>query len=162
GKLSLKKRYQLGQALRDKKYQQAFVLPNSWKSALIPFFAKIPQRTGWRGEMRYGLLNDVRLLDKKRYPKMVQRFVALAYEKDNLLPITIPVPRLKPVVDEQRTALKKYGLSIEKPILALCPGAAFGPSKQWPIEKYIEIAKAKIAVGWDIWLFGSKADREIT
>lgn len=81
GVFALKERYQLGKSLRNVGYQQAILLPNSFKSALIPFFAKIPLRTGWRGEMRYGLVNDYRLLNKKNYPLMVQRYLALAFEK---------------------------------------------------------------------------------
>ena len=71
-------------ALRANRYDRAYVLPNSFKSALVPFFADIPQRTGWRGEMRYGLLNDVRVLDKAAFPLMVQRYVALAYDKGRI------------------------------------------------------------------------------
>src|SRR5580692_1015255 len=70
GQLKLGERYRIAKSLRDKKYDQAIVLPNSFKSALILFWAKIPVRTGWRGEMRWGVLNDVRTLDKTRYPLM--------------------------------------------------------------------------------------------
>ena len=80
GKLELGMRQQVASTLKPEQYDQAFVLPNSLKSALIPFLAEIPVRTGWRGEMRYFLLNDIRLLSKKRYPLMVQRFIALAYQ----------------------------------------------------------------------------------
>jgi lipopolysaccharide heptosyltransferase II len=71
------------------KYEQAILLPNSLKSALVPFFAGIPKRTGWRGEMRFGLLNDMRKLDKQRYPLMIERFMALAYEPGAELPAPI-------------------------------------------------------------------------
>lgn len=80
GVLQLKKCLRIGKFLRHKKYQQAIVLPNSLKSALIPFFAGIPIRTGWRGEMRYGVLNDLRILNKITFPLMVQRYAALAYD----------------------------------------------------------------------------------
>ncbi|MCT6885000.1 MAG: lipopolysaccharide heptosyltransferase II, partial [Gilliamella apis] len=68
GEFALSKRYQLGKELRNNQYDQAIILPNSFKSALIPFFAKIAKRTGWKGEMRYGLLNDLRVLDKQAFP----------------------------------------------------------------------------------------------
>ena len=84
GAFALSERRRLGLALREKRYDRAFVLPNSFKSALIPFFAHIPIRTGWRGEMRYGLLNDVRKLDKSAWPLMVERYIALAYDKGTM------------------------------------------------------------------------------
>lgn len=79
GKVMLKARWRLARQLTARGYDQAIVLPNSLKSALIPAFAGIPVRTGWRGEWRYGLLNDIRVLDPDCFPLMVDRFVALAY-----------------------------------------------------------------------------------
>ena len=79
GAFRLVERYRLGKSLRNQ-YDMAIILPNSFKSALIPFFAKIPVRRGWKGEFRYGLLNDLRA-NKNDYPMMVQRYVALSFEK---------------------------------------------------------------------------------
>lgn len=159
GDFGLSERRKLAKKLRGEHYQRCYVLPNSWKSALIPFMAKIPTRIGWRGEWRYGLLNDVRVLDKHRYPLMVERYLALANDKD------APLPSLRPSLvaerDNTEVALTKYGLSQDKPILVLCPGAEFGPSKRWPEEHYAAFANHYIAKGWQVWIFGSAKDSDV-
>lgn len=92
--LALITRYKTAKNIRKNNYQQAIVIPRSLKSALIPFFAKIPKRTGYRGEMRYGLLNDIRALDKSILTKTVQRYVNLANSNDSLNKLEIPYPKL--------------------------------------------------------------------
>ena len=94
GKFGLFERIRLGKSLRPENYGQAILLPNSWKSALTPFFANIPVRTGYLGECRWGLLNDARRLDKKRLPMTVQRFVALAWPDNAPLPPVCPAPTI--------------------------------------------------------------------
>jgi len=95
GQLAWQERYRLGKNLRRYRYQQAIVLPNSWKSALIPFWARIPQRTGYIGEMRYGLLNDRRPLDTIALRRTVEQFVALGLPKnDPRMGKWLPQPRL--------------------------------------------------------------------
>lgn len=159
GAFALKERRALGLRLKDKHYDQAIVLPNSWKSALVPWFAKIPVRTGWLGEMRWGLLNDVRLLDKARYPLMIERFAALAYPKNSPLP-QLPWPELKPDLNNLTRVLASLRKPLSgKPILGLCPGAEFGPAKRWPEAYFAEVAKQKLAQGWEVWLFGSPKER---
>jgi len=158
GELGIKKRYQLAKSLRKSCYLRSFVLPNSFKSALVPFWAKIPKRTGWRGEWRYPLLNDIRILDKKRLPLMVQRYVALAYEPHANLGKT-PSPEL--VVDPQSVsaALEQHNLSVNKGrVISLCPGAEFGPSKRWPEQSYAALAQHFLAQGYQVWIFGSQKD----
>ncbi|GAA5315048.1 MAG: lipopolysaccharide heptosyltransferase II [Candidatus Pelagadaptatus aseana] len=160
GQLLLKERRILGESLQGK-YDQAIVLPNSLKSALIPYFAKVPKRTGWRGEMRYVLLNDIRKLDKSYYPLMVERFVALAHPKGAILEQPLPRPALQ-VDNEQAAALRdKFQLTDERPVLALCPGAEFGPAKRWPEEHYAAVAREKIDQGWQVWLLGSAKDQPV-
>ena len=157
GVLELATRRKIGKSLAGQ-YDQAILLPNSLKSALVPFFAGIPKRTGWKGEMRYGLLNDVRNLDKERLPLMIERFMALAYKPDAALPKPYPQPRLVIGNASREAALAKFGLSLDRPVLALCPGAEFGEAKRWPAEHYAKVAELKIRAGWQVWLFGSKND----
>ena len=160
GALELGTRRSIGRSLKGQ-YDQAILLPNSLKSALVPFFAGIPKRTGWRGEFRYVLLNDVRTLDKERYPLMIERFMALAYEPGADLPLTYPRPSLRIDLATRDAALSKFGLTLDRPVLALCPGAEFGESKRWPAEHYAQVAEAKIREGWQVWLFGSKKDHPV-
>jgi heptosyltransferase-2 len=160
GSLQLGVRRRLGHELRATGYTQSILLPNSLKSALVPWFARIPLRTGWRGEMRYGLLNDLRRLDKQRYPLMVQRFVALAYPEGAALPAPLPNPALAIDGKRREALLQKFALG-GAPFLALCPGAEFGPSKRWPEKHYAAVAAAMIERGWRVALFGSGNDRAV-
>ena len=158
GKLELKTRFNLGKSLRNSQYDQAILLPNSWKSALIPFFAHIPLRTGYIGECRWGLLNDARKLDKKRLSMTVQRFVALALPQDVECSDQFPIPKLAIETDKQASVAKQFNIVLNDKILALCPGAEYGPAKRWPVAHYAEVALQKIAQGWQVWLFGSEKD----
>ena len=162
GRLDLKARYRLGRSLVAHRYNQAILLPNSLKSALVPFWARIPKRTGWVGEMRYGLLNDIRKLDKSRLGMTVQRFVALAYSPGMDSIQDIPVPQLEVSAAEVAAARADLGLSKgEERLLVLCPGAEYGPAKCWPQEYYAELAIRMIDQGWSVWLFGSDKDRDV-
>lgn len=160
GQFGLMDRIKLGRQLRSAGYNQAILLPNSWKSALTPFFADIPVRTGYVGECRWGLLNDARKLDKKRLTMTVQRFVTLGLPKTAPLPPDYPVPRIVIEADRQQQVIEKFNLVPSEKILALCPGAEYGPAKRWPAGYYAEVARQKIAQGWQVWLFGSDKDKE--
>jgi heptosyltransferase-2 len=160
GKFGLMERIELGKSLRPEGYDQAILLPNSWKSAIPTFFAHIPVRTGYIGECRWGLLNDARKLDKKQLTMTVQRFVALGLPKDAAMPPDCPKPALAISQDRQQAVIDKFQLEpAVSGILALCPGAEYGPAKRWPPEYYAEVAKHKIDQGWQVWLFGSEKDK---
>ncbi len=148
GELKFKTRFAIAQRLRSTKYDQAIVLPNSFKSALIPFLAGIPVRTGWIGECRFGLLNDIRRLDPAQYPLMVERFVALAYPRHQV-PAKLECPRPQLSVD------RSGATSATRPVWAFCPGAEYGSAKRWPAEYFGDLAEILINEGNDVWLFGS-------
>ena len=160
GVLDIATRRRIGKQLSGL-YDQAILLPNSLKSALVPFFAGIAQRTGWRGEMRYGLLNDIRVLDKDRYPLMIERFMALAFEPGYQLTRPYPRPGLQIDPASRDAAVQRFGLELDRPVLVLCPGAEFGEAKRWPSEHYAAVADEKIRHGWQVWLFGSKKDHPV-
>ncbi|ESS72328.1 ADP-heptose--LPS heptosyltransferase 2 [Methyloglobulus morosus KoM1] len=160
GQFGLMARIKLGLRLRTERYDQAIVLPNSWKSAVVPFFAGIPHRTGYRGEYRWGLLNDVRKLDKGILTMTVQRFVALGLPSHAKQPPNCGQPSLPANKSGQDNVIQKFGLTFSEKILALCPGAEYGPSKRWPADYFAKVAQAKIQHGWQVWLLGSEKDKE--
>ena len=158
GQLALGQRRALGRSLRSEGFSSAIILPNSFKSALIPFHAGIPRRVAWRGEWRNLLLNDCRRLDKNAFPLMVQRFAALAYAAVGSPPGDIPKPRLQTHASSVEQAVTEFSLDIERQILAICPGAEFGESKQWPATHFAQACQSFINEGWRVWIFGSKKD----
>ena len=158
GELKLGARRALGKSLRSKKFSSAIILPNSFKSALIPFHAKIPRRIGWRGEWRNPILTDCRKLTPANLPLMAQRFVALAYPARNEPPTDIPRPGLTTDPDSVDAALQTFELQTNQAVLAICPGAEYGASKQWPAAHYAKLANAMMARGWQVWIFGSAND----
>ena len=164
GDFKLAARWKLGRELKQNQYTQAIVLPNSLKSALIPFFAGIKKRTGWKGESRFGLLNDLRS-NKNTFPLMVQRYIALAFPRQQMRAAKdiqeIPYPALLVDKAQQQTAIARLGINLDKPVLGLCPGAEFGPSKRWPEAHYAAIAKQWIADGGEVWVFGSQKDQPV-
>lgn len=163
GELRLRERVQLGRQLRSHHYDRAIVLPNSLKSAIVPFVARARVRTGFVGELRYGLLNDTRRLDKQQLPKTVDRFVALGLGRDEPLPAVLPLPRLRADRDNARSALQRLGQELPRQsVLGLCPGAEYGPAKRWPAEYFAEIARDWLDRGRVVWLFGSDKDRDVT
>jgi len=161
GEFSLKLRWKLGRALRQDRYDHAIILPNSLKSALIPFFAGIPLRTGFKGEMRFGLVNNIRQLDKQALPLMVERFAALAEHSDTPLRRPLENPRLVTNKAQIQTTLNKLGLAPKKPVIAFCVGAEYGPAKRWPTLHFAELACMLADEGHEIWLLGSHKDTEI-
>jgi len=140
------------------RYDRAIVLPNSLKSALVPWHAGIPERIGYRGEWRYGLLTDMRLLDEKAMPLLVDRFAALAQAAGEALERPVPAPRLRADPASLAATLARHGLEGERPVLALCPGAEYGPAKRWPARHFAEVARLHVAMGWRVWLLGSAKD----
>jgi len=161
GQLGLGKRWQLGKSLRARNYTQAIVLPNSYKSALVPWVANIPQRTGFRGEWRYGLLNDIRTLDREQLPMTVQRYVALGLPAHQSVAMDLPRPRLQRSPERLAELIRTLGLDTSRPAAALMPGAEFGPAKQWPATHFAALAQARLEQGEQVWLLGSAKDRPV-
>ena len=146
GALDLGSRWKLARTLKAKDYGEAIVLPNSWKSALVPFFAGIPVRRGYVGEARYGLLNR---LHRNPDRTMRRHYARLADGDAELL----PAARLR--VDATRAAATRERLGMRGRYAVLCPGAEYGPAKRWP---YFGELAARI--GMPVVLLGSAKDKE--
>ncbi len=161
GQLSLGARRAVGRTVRARGYAKAWLLPNSFKSALVPWFAGIPERIGYVGEWRHWLLTDARLLDEARLPTMAERFAALALDDGAPLP-PVPAPVLDIDVDARTAALVRLGLDTTRPVAVLCPGAEYGPAKRWPPSQFASLADRLLTDGFQVWLFGSSKDQSIT
>lgn len=160
GQLGLGRRLRLGKQLRGR-YGAAIILPNSFKSALLPFHARIPQRTGFLGELRWGLLNDIRPLDKQALPRTVDRFLALGLAPREPLPASIPIPALAVSPPAALATLEKWMVWDNVPLLALCPGAEYGPAKRWPAERFAQLAQRMIQRGWRVLVCGSHKEQPL-
>ncbi|MDD3483875.1 lipopolysaccharide heptosyltransferase II [Azovibrio restrictus] len=161
GELSLKKRFALAKDLAQQHYDQAYLLPNSLKSALIPFFAGIPQRIGFTGESRFGLVNVRHTLDKTALPLMVERFTQLAEAPGTPLERPIPHPRISSSEAQQDATLAALDLERPARLVVLCPGAEYGPAKRWPVNHFAALARVLVERGHPVWLLGSGKDKPV-
>jgi heptosyltransferase-2 len=158
GELRLAARWRLARGLRSERYDQSIVLPNTFKSALVPLLAGIPLRTGYIGEARYALLTDARRPSPERLLQLAQRYGELALPRGETL--RAPLPPLGLRVDEaaRRALLARLHLDTQRPAAAFCPGAEYGPAKRWPARYFAELAQGVAARGCAVWLIGSAKD----
>jgi heptosyltransferase-2 len=161
GELKLRERRALGQQLAARGYDQAVVLPNTFKSALVPWFARIAKRTGYVGESRYGLLNDVHRLDKSRLPLMAERYAQLAEPAGAPVHRPLVPVRLQFDAENQARAAAALALDPSRPIAVFCPGAEYGPAKRWPARHFAALARTLAGRGHAVWLMGSPKDAAI-
>ncbi|MHB0774986.1 lipopolysaccharide heptosyltransferase II [Halomonas sp. WWR20] len=158
GEFGWQTRRQVARALKGR-FDQALVLPRSWKSALVPFLAGIPKRIGFTGEQRLMLLNERRSLDKTVLDQTVKRFVSLglpqAQVRDGDFPI--PFPRLAVDKENQLALRMQLGLSF-RPAIGMMPGAEFGPSKQWPLASFRALAERLAVEGFEVRVLGGPKD----
>ncbi len=154
GEFNFGARRALGRRLASADYAECYVLPNSWKSALAPFFAGIPRRIGYQGESRYLLLNRRHRPDAARHPQLVQRYAALA----GPLPDSLPMPHLTSTTQQQEAARRVLDLPLDAAPIVFCPGAEYGPAKRWPAQHYAALAQLVASPRRPVWLIGSEKD----
>ncbi|MDR2678946.1 MAG: lipopolysaccharide heptosyltransferase II [Zoogloeaceae bacterium] len=161
GVLAWRQRRALGKELAREGFTRAYVLPNSLKSALVPFFSGIPERIGFTGECRYGLVNVRHRLDKTALPLMVERFAQLAEAPGAALQRPLPSPRLVSTLETQAAALAHLQLEAPARLAVFCPGAEYGAAKRWPTEHFAALARMLAQEGMTVWLLGSRKDHPI-
>lgn len=159
GALKLGARALFGRSLKGR-FDAAFVLPHSWKSALVPMFAGIPRRIGFVGEARYLVLTDARPLDEAALPRMVDRFCLLAEPHGATAPVTSPIPTLEADPERSTATLARLGLDGARGV-ALCVGAEYGPAKRWPAAHFAALATRLASAGLEPWLIGGPGDAPI-
>jgi heptosyltransferase II len=140
-------------------YGSALVMPRKWKAALVPFLAGIPERTGFVGEMRFGILNDLRW-GERRLQRMVDRCAALALPPGAPLPADWPLPELTVPQREVARWRRRLSLIDSRPAVALAPGAV-GPAKRWPSEAYAGLAAYLAADGIATWVLGGSEEKQL-
>ncbi|MCK9285157.1 MAG: lipopolysaccharide heptosyltransferase II [Rhodocyclaceae bacterium] len=158
GDFALCARRRLGRMLSAEGYAEAVVLPNSWKSALVPFFAGIPLRTGYSGEARVGLINNRHRLDKAALPKLVARYAQLSQPRCAAPLAHWPQPRLISTAAQQAACRSALGLAADAQPYVLCPGAEYGPAKRWPARHFAALARQLAVEGAPVWIVGSAKD----
>ena len=159
GELGIMKSFQLAEWLRPNKYDQAIILPRSWKSALIPWFSGIPRRTGYRGEARYILVNDMRSYSASILDQTVKKFVALG-SLHNQIP-DINYPTLSVSKGNQEKLIESIGMERSRPSIAIMPGAEYGPAKRWPANYFAKVIHHYLSLDWNVLILGSEKDCEV-
>ncbi len=161
GKLGLRMRWRMARQVAKERYDLAIVLPGSWKSALVPFFAGIKRRRGYDREFRHGLLNEMRPKPARSSVRTVDTYTALADDDAAARPVA-KAPELRADLANARAVALRLGVGQSgKPILVLCPGAEFGPAKQWPARHFAALAAAAEERGFEVWIVGSPKDAPV-
>jgi heptosyltransferase II len=154
GRLAVAKQWGLAAQLRERGYGTALVLPRTWKSAIAPALAGIPERVGFVGEARFGLINHWRW-GEKALPRFIDKNAALALPDGASLPPDWPVPQLEVPAKEVARWRQANGLGTG-PAVALAPGSV-GSSKRW--SYYPEAARLLAQQGLDVWVVGGPGEK---
>ena len=158
-RLALSQQNVLAQRLKREGYGMALTMPRTWKAALAPYLAGIPERVGFAGEVRFFLLNDIRF-GEKRLPRMIDRCAMLALPRGAEQPSDWPLPELSVPAAQIAAWRLRRGLTEDRPIVALAPGAV-GPAKRWTTEGYIALARRLADEGAAVWVLGGPDEKAV-
>jgi len=155
-RLAVAKQWGLATQLRARNYATALVLPRTWKAAIAPALASIPERVGFFGEARFGLINRMRW-GEKALPRFIDKNAALALPDGAALPPEWPVPQLAVPPDDAGRWRQANGLGTG-PAVALAPGSV-GASKRWTY--YPEAARLLAERGFEVWVVGGPGEKAL-
>lgn len=160
GEFGLANRRDLAGRLKGR-FDRAIVLPRSWKAALVPFMARIPERVGFLGEHRYGLLKECRKLDKQVLDQTVKRFVSLGLPLEETLNGDFAIPRPRLTIDRDNLVNLRLAHALSsRPAIGMMPGAEYGPAKQWPLAYFHQLAARLVSDGFEVRVLGGPKDHE--
>ncbi|TCT01579.1 lipopolysaccharide heptosyltransferase II [Aquabacter spiritensis] len=159
GEFGLVARWRAGRALREEGYGKAIILPRAFKAAIVPFAAGIPERIGYAAEGRSLLLTEAREDRDRKTARTIDRFVALGAPRGDQMKAPRPVLHLPDGAAE--AAASRFPLAGSGAIMALCPGAEYGPAKRWPAAKFARLANLAQAAGYRIRVLGGPKDAPI-
>lgn len=159
GRIALSQQFALARRLRREDYGDVLILPRTWKSALAPFLAGIPRRTGFVGEARVLLVNDLHFGEWK-LPRTIDRCAALALPKNAAPPAVWPLPVLTIPPSEVAAWQTKHGLSGNRPLVALAPGSV-APARRWPSASYAALSHRLLAEGCDVFVLGGPNEKTL-
>jgi len=159
-RLQLMQRIEFGGMLRTRRYQKAYILSRSWKPAIAPFFARIPERIGWWGEARFLVINRPRIWEY-RNPRMVDQLAALALDRGEERPDEWPEPQIEIQPARLAEFRRTHDLPDDgRPIAAIAPGST-DVLKNWPVERYASLARWLLRCGYGVWLLGAAHERPL-
>ncbi|MDE2120242.1 MAG: lipopolysaccharide heptosyltransferase II [Betaproteobacteria bacterium] len=171
GRLDLRERMRLAARLRGQGFERAYVLGNNVKSRLVPWLARVPVRIGWRGEAAGALLTHAlerepgaRRGDMRgHYARLAGPVAARSAGAADLVGDDSPAWRepAEPVLSAapERAAQAAAEFGLQQDFIALCPGAEYGPAKQWPAPHYAALAGMAYAAGWRVVILGAARDQ---
>ncbi len=154
-------RWRLGRALHARRYQRAYVLPETRLAALVPWFAGIGERIGYRGKSRALLLNRIQEPACATAPQAAERYAGLAFEARAPRPGIVLEPRLSHRVQRERMVRAKFDVGRDAPPIVLCPATGGGESHRWPARHFASLI-AMLAAETpeaDVLLLGPRAER---
>jgi heptosyltransferase-2 len=150
----------MAQQLRNRGYRTVYVIPTSYKAAVVPFLAGIPERIGWSDEFRFILINRLRF-GLRRMDRILDEIGALGVPAGEDPPEQWPAPRLvvPPALQAEVEQIRATAAS-DRPVIAFAPGSAES-RRMWPVAAFAELARRCQQRGWTVWVVGAGWEREI-